>query len=65
MSDNADGLDVPTFLCRELTPEIEARLKRLTSRHQQRRIKNPPKKITRAMRERLPGMIFGARIGRT
>ncbi len=36
-----DGLEIPPFLRRELTPEVAARIKRITARAAERKIKNP------------------------
>lgn len=41
---NSDGLDIPPFLRREYTPEVAARLKRITARAVARKIKNPRKR---------------------
>lgn len=42
-----DDLEIPAFLRRELTPEIAARLKRITHQHRNPKIKNPPKRKRR------------------
>lgn len=39
-----DQLDIPPFLRRELTPEVAARIKRITARSIERKIKNPRKR---------------------
>lgn len=59
-----DELEIPEFLRRVETPESKARLKRITARYRARKIKNPPKRITKAMRTGLGGM-FGAKIVKT
>lgn len=55
-----NDLEIPAFLRREATPEYLAHIKRITTRSQQRRIKNPPKRITKRMRTGLGGA-FGLR----
>lgn len=60
-----DDLDIPAFLRRHQTPEQAADLKRRTARYSRPKIKNPPRRITRAMRARLPGMMFGHRQAQT
>ena len=56
-----DDLDIPPFLRRELTPEIAARLKRITAQYRNPKIKNPPKRVTKRMRSGL-GAMFGSKI---
>lgn len=56
-----DDLEIPPFLRREMTPEIAARLKRLTARYREPKIKNPPKRISKKHRTGL-GPMFGSSI---
>ena len=53
MDETEDG--IPAFLRREMTPEVQARIKRITVRHAARKIKNPPKRVTKRMRTGLGG----------
>jgi hypothetical protein len=55
-----DDLKIPAFLRREITPEYTAHIKRITARYAQRKIKNPPKRVTKRMRTGLGGA-FGCK----
>lgn len=59
-----DAFEIPPFLRLELTDDVKARIKRITSRSRDRKIKNPPKRITKRMRTGLGGF-FGSKVVKT
>jgi hypothetical protein len=57
---NEDGLDIPAFLRRENTPQAQAKCRRIVARAAARKIKNPPRRASRAAK--MLGPIFGSAI---